>query len=574
MTASPHTPAPGPPLEPFVPVEPDADWQTVRTRLLAALARSVPVAWSDHNASDPGVTLVEAVALAVADLHYRTADRGLGAWPLEARGWDPDPDRHWHATLPAGRQAALADALATPGASAAELEPLVRACASEVEAAALLAAAPWSAVYPPDLRAAAIALLRARLVRQVAHERADVVAAAVDAQRAGSAAEHAARAVDVLCGVLPLWRSEVAALVRRDLRRRTHEALALRLDQIRAVDEAGVPALRAALAADGLSAAESGVALAAAPTAAGLRPEDLEDVGGHSLLWPPHPVQALTCEPVTGADYARRARAHPQVGRAWAVPGRLAGVAWNGLATGTDPSIAVDPDAPALTLVVERVAGRGAAEPFLREVLTAAIGPEAGLDPFPDWRADLDDVAPRRLICDEVGASLLAVQPVLVQGDLVTDIGVDPGTLVDGVRARIAAFFQQGRAEADPAADSGLDPGHAGAELSAEPGVVDGPWPRHDQPPGGWTPGEPIRFTEVVGAIMAQPAVIGVLGLALRLPDEAEWVGNPPGVLRIPANAVPTLAGPRCLRVRVHGGATAGGRAGCGTGGGAGCGHA
>ena len=66
------------------------------------LTATATPAWTDHNAADPGITLLEVLAYGLADLHYRTAERHLDGWPLEVRAWDADAGRHWHATLPAG----------------------------------------------------------------------------------------------------------------------------------------------------------------------------------------------------------------------------------------------------------------------------------------------------------------------------------------------------------------------------------------------------------------------------------------------------------------------------------------
>jgi len=535
------------PLTPFVPEDPDADWERVRARVMARLAEQVPDTWSDHNAVDPGVTLAESAAYGLADLHYRIAERPFDAWPLEVRDWEPDASRHWHATLPAGSLTGIAAALAAPGTtSAAVLEPLVRDSASRADATALLSQAPWAGVFSAAQRPVVISLMRQRRVRQVAQEHADLVSDAVETETRAAEATLAAglvpdpvpvrdaRAAVELGFSLPLWAEELTAVVRRERRRLAQEALVARLAEVRAATTATAPATRAALAADHLDPTEVDIAMAAAEQPPGLVPEDLEDDGGRSRVWPPHPIQALTCEPVVALDYARRARAHPQVGRAWAVDGRLEGIAWNGLPTGTAAEIAVDGDAAAVTLIVERVSGTGTAANFLRSVLATAIGPEVA-DPFPDWRDDVDDLEPRRVICDEVGATLLAVAPVLVQATLVTAVGVDRDAVIDDVRNRISAFFTDGRPE------------------TRAPDVVptvDGPWPRFEQPPRGWIPGEPIRFTEVVDAMVANPEVWGVEQLSMKIQGDPAFVPQSAGSLALPRNASPVLADARCLRVR------------------------
>ncbi|GAA4717833.1 hypothetical protein [Nocardioides conyzicola] len=536
------TPAP---ITPFVPVAPDADWETVRARMADVLTRLVPTAWSDHNAADPGITLAEAAAFGVADLHYRVAERHYDAWPLEVSGWLPDAERHWDRSFSVETLAAVADALAASATSARVLERRVRASASLGDATALLGSAPWSTVFDADDRAAVVALMRGRLVRQVAHEQAQLVAAVVaDQRRLGGTVEvRDARAAAELALDLPLWDDEVRAVVRRERRRLSRDALVARLAEVRAVTAATASGVRDLLDAEDLTDDELDVAMAAGTQPPGLLPEQLEDDHGRTTVWPPHPVQALTCEPVTAEDYARRARAHPDVRRAWAVPGRLEGVAWNGLPTGAVPAVEVDEHAAAITLVVEHSEPRQltvpATQEFLRDVLSVAIGPEVRA-PFPDWRvpADLDELPPRRTICDEVGASLLDTAAVIVQATLVTGIGVDPDALIADVRDRIAAFFLAGRPETrapDPTGD------------------VDGPWPRLEQPADGWVPGEPVRFTEVVAAIVGNPDVWGIERLAMLVDTgdvTATFVPQSAGSLPIPPNAVPVLAPGRCLRVR------------------------
>lgn len=534
------------PLRPVAPREPDADWERVRARVMTRLARTVPGTWSDHNAVDPGVTLAESAAFGLADLHYRVAVRPFDAWPLEVRDWEPDAARHWHATMPAGTPGVLAAALAPGATSAVVLEPLVRDCVSLADANARLSEAPWSGVFSAAHRQVVIALMRQRWVRQVAQEHADLVAGAVAAETATAEAALAAglvpdpvevrdaRAAAELASTVPLWAEELTAAVRRERRRLAQEALVARLGEVRAATVSTAGATRAALARDHLAPAEVDAAMAAAEQPPGVVPEDLEDAAGRSTVWPPHPIQALTCEPVVALDYARRARAHAGVGRAWAVAGRLEGIAWNGLPTGSAADIAVDEDAAAVTLVVERVSTGGTSDDFLRAVLATAIGPEVTA-PFPDWRVDVDDLEPRRVICDEVGAALLARAPVLVQATLVTAVGVDRDAVVDDVRTRISAFFAAGRPET--------------RTPDAAP-TVDGPWPWSQQPSGGWFPGEPIRFTEVVDTIVGNPEVWGVEKLAMKVEGDADFVPQSEGSLAIPPDAVPVLADARCLRVR------------------------
>ena len=117
-----------------------------------------------------------------------------------------------------------------------------------------------------------------------------------------------------------------------------------------------------------------------------------------------------------------------------------------------------------------------------------------------------------------MGASLLERAPVLVQATLVTEVGANREAVVDDARARIAAFFERGRPET----------------FAPTPApVVDGPWPRHDQPILGWVPGEPVRFTEVVEAIVGNPLVRGVEDLAMKVDGDPDFIAREP---RLPAD--------------------------------------
>ncbi len=525
------------PIAAFRPVAPDADWEAVRARLMAALAATAPATWSDHNAIEPGVTLAEAAAFGIADQHYRTATRA-STWPVEVPAWLVPAERHWHATLPVGAARGIADTLAgpAPGSStrsvARVLEPLVATCSAPGDALSLLARAPWAGVFTTAQKPVAIALLRGRLVRRLAHELTDLITAAVDAELAtgGTVAERDARAATALELSIPLWPEELAAVVRRERRRRTGAAVLARVDEIvAATTPSAVTAVRTALAAQDLDADEVDLAMGASPVPLGGMPEDFEAADGASRVWPPHPLQSLTCEPVTPADYARRARTHPQVGRAWAVPGQLAGVGWDGRVVTT-----ADLRLGAVTLVVERLTGSGPAPAFLRQVLAVAIGSEV-VQPHPTWRDTLDPLDPRRLICDEVGATLLKVCPVVLQGRLVTGVGVDRAATVAGALARVAGYFAAGRPESRP--DAVVVP------------LVDGPWPRVDQPADGWTPGESIRFSEVVQAIVVDPEILGVENLSIRV-GSGPFVPSTAGSVALASDCVPRLADTQCLRVR------------------------
>ncbi|WP_297084453.1 hypothetical protein, partial [uncultured Demequina sp.] len=390
---------------------------------------------------------------------------------------------------------------------------------------------------PPAALDAAITATRARLVLQMALEHTGAVAAAVDAHDVlgGTRDERDAAAAQSLAASLPLWDEEREALVRRDRRRRVART-GVDFDSRLTSGEPDTD-LPTDLAAAGMTAEEAAIARGRATTPPGAMPEDFEHPGGETEVWPPHPLQALACEPVTDDDYARRARAHSHVARAWAVGGRLAGVRWDG-----SEQTSAAPDAlGAVTLVVERRArpdGLAATSwptdrHFLREVLALAIGSEVH-SPHPTWLDSYDPLDPRRLLCDEVGAAVLKRCAITLQGTLLAGPAVDQTALVAGVVSRLEAFFASGRPESRP------------APLDAP--AVDGPWPPHPQPLDGWIPGEPVRLTEVVQAIVADDAVLGVEGLALRA-GTGPWVTE--GAVELDPDCVPGDVDGECVRVRL-----------------------
>ena len=220
---------------------------------------------------------------------------------------------------------AVAAVLAAPaptgddvGTTALVLEPLLRASGSPEDALSLLTRPPWVGHVAPEVAPIVISLLRARRVRQVAHEYTDLIAEAVDAERdtGGTVAERDARAAAALMASLPLWPAELTGLVRRERRRRTAEAVAARLDAIvAAATEIEADLVRDSLASDDVGPAEVDAAMGAAPVPPGVEPEDFEDDSGRSRLWPPH------ADPVPDLRTGHRARLRapgqiPPAGRA------------------------------------------------------------------------------------------------------------------------------------------------------------------------------------------------------------------------------------------------------------------
>jgi hypothetical protein len=485
------------------PPAPDTDFDGARERMVAAAIAASP-AWTDHNLADPGTTLLEATAFTLADMHFRVAGAGFLSWPAGWPGWLDADERHWSSALPepgAGELTALATALRsilTVAGPDAERE--LAACRDRTEAEALLSQAPFAAAGSGATRSAVVTVLRWPVVRRAAMEHTDLIADAVAAADEATLdpVERDARAAAEIAASLGLWEEECESLVRRERRRRLRELAELPF----AVDD----------------------------------PESLEHADGRTMVWPPHPMQTLTCEPVTNDDYASRARSHPAVGRAWAVRGRLPGIAWNGLATLTpteasalaaaDPRrfLVEDPDAEAITLVVETAAA-SPTNAELRGILAHAIGTEV-FNPFATWRDASGQNDPRRLICDEVGIAPLRVTLVRVQATLLIPPTANRAQVTAAATAAMDAFLADGQ-----------DAGHA-EEAMPSP-LISGPWPQSPQPPGGWVPGESIRLSEVVAKVVAIPEVIAVRDLKIGSDDGTVWASGANAVFAIPVGHVP-----------------------------------
>lgn len=526
------------PISAVVAMEPDSDWEGIRSRATAALTETAAPAWTDHNIPDPGVTLLEAAAFGIADVHYRLGDAGFHGWPLGWRGWLPADERHWAGALPAptsgGALGTVADALqAVLNVAGRDVEREVSQLDSHAQAESLLSAPPYVALVPTPARAAVVAMLRWRTVRRIALEHADVIADVVAQwDPAGAAAEVTART--------GLWGNEAAAVVQRERDRLTREAADAHAWQVQSATSESHAELLTTLANAGLTAEEALVTAASPRLPVNVTPEELEGPGGATEVWPPHAVQALTCEPVTATDYARRARSHPEVTRAWAVPGRLKGIAWNGLAVLTPAQASAAPTAQfpandprrewvedgaaaAITIVVES-SKPASDDAFHRQVLAHALGTEA-FTPYPSWRDSMDPLDPRRLIADEVGIAPLRRALIKIEGTLLIPPTASRASVTAEAGERIDAFFAAGRPE------------NAGTTPADDP--LSGPWPPAPQPEGGWVPGEGIRLSEVVEQLVEVRDVIAVTGLRLRVQPSGAWAEGANGQLAIPAGHVP-----------------------------------
>jgi len=487
---------------------PDRDFETLRQQAMDLLAVTSS-SWTDHNISDPGVTLTEATLWALADLHVRTQATAVRDWSFDAGMWRSFLDRHWAPPLPfdPAQLGQLADAIAGLPAAAVHA---VRTAATRADAARTVLDAGVGAA----LAAACVRLLRMPLLLEVGLDGADAAA-------------------------IGLWEDELEGLARRRERRERAAQVRDRAAELRAVIEGSATATVAETAIAGLLALdpdEARAALAVHPNPPTVRPERWETSVGRTKIWPPHPLQARTVEPVTAQDYARVARTVPGVARAWAVPEVLPGIGWDGrpvadrVARGGAVTLLVDaaPDV--------KIGTQAQQQSFLRFVLRRAIGPEVAA-PYAELQHDLTRRVPRRTICDEVGAALLRRCPVTLRGVIYVPISARREDVLAGALARIADHLQRGRSES-------VEPAPAGDF----PRDIDGPWPLPPPMPAGWRPGEAVRIPEIVQAITRAPEVLGVEDLAASVAG-GSWYADE---LALDPDCVPVLADPQCLVVRLE----------------------
>jgi hypothetical protein len=498
---------------PIRPEPPDRDFAGLRDVALDAVRRQVdltaPHAWTDHNVHDPGVTLLEAILWAIADCHYRSAERSFEGWAAEADSWRPAP-------VPRGRdnRVEAARVLREKGAEARRL------------------------VAESGSRGAAAERVRAELCSNPA-EHAGAARAVVAQVREPlllrAALDHSGAAAAELVS-LGLWPEELADLATHERRRSFVALLNERGDELRAAADATLDPVGAVASAFALDQVQAEIAVAAHPCPR-VGPGFWES-NGRTQLWPPHPLQARTCEPVTGEDYRRLASAASGVRRAWVAPGTAAGVRWNG-----DPQTQAAPERQgALTLLVERdPAAQPMSDPmFLRACLSSALGapgeqsevdlwvaPAVG-DPAPlDFRDNRGWLSPRRLLGDEVGAALVDRCGVVVKGVLAIEATTSARAVLDEAERLLADFISPTRKHPEEPDPPPPEPLRCPEELEGPwPRLLGGlaaPWPAAPPPAGGWQPGEPVRVSEVVQLLETIPEVLGVDGLELQSADGGDW---------------------------------------------------
>jgi hypothetical protein len=528
-----------------VPVTPDADWDTLHAAALLAIqerqAQSLQP-WTDHNIHDPGITLLEAALWALADLHYRTATRSFERWSAEPYDWRGVP-------LATGADRATVQEVLGGILGPASTEPadgIFAASASRTRAIVDLTGRELAGLGPlSEASAAAIVrLLREPIVLQAALDATPSISEAV----AGAATDDdaVAAAVAALDGA-GLWPEEVAGLVRRERRRLFSLTLREQRDAILQTI-AATPSVTELETLLDVGADDALVALSL-DSAPRVDPAIWEKSDGATTLWPPHPLQALTCEPVTQTDYRRLLLAHPDVARAWVVPGLAEGILWNGNTTSAFPW-----RQGAFTFLIEAhdaEAGDATLIDVLETVLGVDVAPETK-KPYYDYRDDPNAMTPRRLLGDELCAALVTRFPVVVAGTLEVGPTANTDQVIADAETFLDAFLSAEKiAPFEP-------PDIPGPALVA-PRDLDGPWPRAEglasyaADPGretretGWQPGEPVRITELTQLLQGIEGVLGVADLRAQHQGDTTWATT---ALDIGPYSVPEFAG-HCLCIRI-----------------------
>jgi len=532
-----------------VPTLPDADFAFLQAESRIVLQKHARY-WTDHNTHDPGITMLEAVLFAIADAHYRTRSKSFDTWHVDAAdmNWREKGSSFKPDEFSAGQK--ISDSLL-------EIHDRVMAANSREAAIKAIEDLPittsdGSDQLPTDTEVKKLVdRIREPVIVKAMLEAASELQE-IWARKHGWVDEpsrmEAKAEVQTALQEYGLWQDEVDALLvmenRRRLAKHMRENLADIVEIIMSGEKlsgtADAGAQNAATKAARLLASETRLknrfgyldselmqVLALAPVPP-MEPEDFEDSTGATKIFPPHPLTARTIEPVTAADYRRRLLAIPEVKRAWV----LKGVAPNGV--GWDGRVQIDADLErqgALTLLIQTdldIPENGLRRSnFLRRMLNCVLAENWSWDgdksmpgDFPDTdnsyrdiAAHLESAAPRRLLCDEIGASLVCEDPIAVR--LVLRLEEQASI---GVVRRMAERLLKGFLSADRA--SPLEPVFEPSPPPIGASEIDGPWPWAQKPRPGWTPGTPVRPTEIVQLLSSIPGVLGVAQAKIRKVDD------------------------------------------------------
>jgi hypothetical protein len=546
-------------LPPRLP--PDRDFDALRSEAIDVVVADAGPKWTDHNFSDPGITILEVIAWGLADLHYRTASRGFELSPLEVPLWLQRAERDWFGLPDLGDPRRLVALAGLLKAASDQMAEAIAGADSRRMAIGALAGRKFGGSTQGldwDEAAAAVAVLRAAVVRRSVMDHSSTVAAAWEEAR--STVERRARGGPVneadvdteiirLLGFEPglagLWEDELRTLIRRHRHRLFLERVAVLAPELTAASsQPTIVDVKTALDLSDDSTARAVLALHPCPP--GALPETWEQDDGTATTWPPHPLQALTTEPVTADDYATRARGAAGVRRAWTIPGALAGVGWDGKVRAP-----VDPDRLGAVTVLVELDETPASTPQQRAAMRTVLSFLVGPDGIPEVQLPYDTLlqphlnGPRRVMCDELGVALVRTCPITLNGVLHVALGADRQKVLDAAHARVRAWFAGGRPESAPAS----------APAPECPEGIEGTWPALSQPEGGWTPGEAIRLHELVQVLADDSTVIGVEAVEVLV--DGVWYAIALGKTEAPLapDCVPILADKQCLQVRLELGA-------------------
>lgn len=507
---TPSAPSMPEPLAAPVATEPDADYDGLRARAIQTVTDLAGSTWTDQNDTDPGITLLEAMAWGLADAHYRVSSRSLDRWPLATILGVPSPQ--------IGDPTEVSEITDLLSHSERGGQPIAWRLTRQVEGARTRSEARRLVVDTAEQLAAernvamtthpsaiewCVDLLRRNLNRRAALDLSPTIQTSIAAATAAAAPDTPADDVDFaakqLIASLPdfahLWPDEIAALVAGERRRRQMRAVSTLARSLRSASDLELEVLENQLTAVGVPMHVAKTARALCSRPATLSPETWESTDGATEVWPPTADQTLRCEPVTAQDYASRARAVDGVGRAWAVAGALPGIAWHGGRT-----IVTDRKGT-VTLLVERVpmindpGTRESEVQYLRRVVQEVLSDETGQP----W----DTPGGRRGLGDEIGAALVRHCPITLSATLHCPAGAVPESVSEAAVERVRAYLRAGRSHSAPTDGS----------------LGRGPWPDRPQPATGWQPGEPIPVSELTAVLADDAAVLGVTGLSVAVKD-------------------------------------------------------
>ncbi len=340
----------------------DAPFDALRRQALRVIQR-VASTWTDHNLHDPGITLLEAGVWGISDLAYRVQEAIAMQAPVDLEAPDSlPPDLERSARLAAacalldrfGETAKLVEQRSAAADGAQFPSPAYRALFESV--------AQWKDAEPPSWGATSHAVeARGAMERGGTFLGYREASAESSSSEARVGTERVARTLERrsrrwwLHSRWPAVRDALASTLQGSSTA-SLETLGSEIDrQTSRRSHAESPRVLEALSAEpltrGVQPTNGEVATLLARLDSPLDPRLFEDDEGQTRVWPPHPSQVETTDPVTNHDllaalyaqlariegrieeasvtYVRRADAPhasavPRPGRVWSAPGMIA----------------------------------------------------------------------------------------------------------------------------------------------------------------------------------------------------------------------------------------------------------